>query len=45
MSPSGDKERQAVDDVLRSGWLSMGRARKEFERALVTRSVRRTRSR
>lgn len=30
----GDEERQAVDDVLRSGWLSMGPRTEEFERAL-----------
>jgi dTDP-4-amino-4,6-dideoxygalactose transaminase len=31
----GDEERQAVDEVLRSGWLSMGPRTEEFERALA----------
>src|SRR5438067_111441 len=30
----GDEERAAVDDVLRSGWLSMGPRTEEFEDAL-----------
>ena len=30
----GDEEREAVDEVLRSGWLSMGPRTEEFERAL-----------
>jgi dTDP-4-amino-4,6-dideoxygalactose transaminase len=30
----GDEERQAVDDVLRAGWLSMGPRTEQFERAL-----------
>lgn len=31
----GDEERKAVDDVLRSGWLSMGPRTEEFERAIA----------
>lgn len=30
----GDEERRAVDEVLRSGWLSMGPRTEQFERAL-----------